>query len=437
MKRCLALLASTLMIGASWATGILVVNAQNSKTLVSKQANTAFMPASNTKLFTAAAMYRLFSPTYHFQTTLSEKQNTLYLTFSGDPSLSVADLQGLLSHLPKHHHYHGMVLVPFPVVGPAHPLGTVVDDTAYCWSGAIKPATLNGNCLTVRIIDKDHHPSVQAIGLLRPSRIINHLNWANAQQLKSCVFQPSSTGSNQLTLQGCLPKRPQWTFSFAANRPLTLVKQLVYKALKQRDITLERGITIGKASVNAKPIAQHTSQDLQALLTTMLTDSNNLYAETFTVLLGQKVYGVPSLKAGSNAITHTLVNWAKINPRYFHLEDGAGESRYNLVSPHTIVTVLTAIYHDETLRPLFFSALAKGGKTGTLAHRFTHLPKGVDIYAKTGSMNGVSTLSGYLIRPHHATLIFSIMNNGIIGSLNIARQWQDQYIKYLLKSSFV
>lgn len=431
MKRCLALLASTLMVGASWATGILVVNAQNGKTLVSKQANTAFMPASNTKLFTAAAMYRLFSPTYRFRTTLSEKQNTLYLTFAGDPSLSVADLQRVLSHLPKHQHYHGVVLVPFHVVGPAHPLGTVVDDTAYCWSGAIKPATLNGNCLTVRIVDKDHHPSVQAIGLLRPSRIINHLNWANAQQLNSCVFQPSVTGNNQITLQGCLPERPQWTFSFAANRPLALVKQLVYKALQQSGITLEKGMTIGNTPTNTKLIAQHTSQDLQALLTTMLTDSNNLYAETFTVLLGQKVYGVPSIKAGSNAIMHTLVNWAKINPRYFHLEDGAGEARYNLVSPDTIVRLLTAMYHDKTRRPLFLAALAKGGKTGTLAHRFIHLPKDVHIYAKTGSMNGVSTLSGYLLRPHHATLIFSIMNNGIIGNLNITRQWQDQYIKKL------
>ena len=431
MKHCLALLASALMVGTSWATGILVVNAQNGKTLVNKQAGTAFMPASNTKLFTAAAMYRLFLPTYRFHTALSEKKNTLYLTFSGDPSLTVADLQTLLSHLPKHHHYHGVVFVPFYVVGPAHPLGMVVDDTPYCWSGAIKPATLNGNCLTVRIVNKDHHPSVQAIGLLRPSHIINHLNWANAQQLKSCVFQPSVTGNNQLTLEGCLPKRSKWTFSFAADKPLALVRQLVYQTLKQRSVTLQKGITIGKAPKDVKPIAQHTSYDLQTLLTTMLTDSNNLYAEIFTILLGQKVYGVPSIKAGSSAITHTLVNWTKINPRYFHLEDGAGESRYNLASPHTIVTLLTAMYHDKTLRPLFFAALAKGGKTGTLAHRFTHLPKDVHIYAKTGSMNGVSTLSGYLIRPHHATLIFSIMNNGIIGSLNIARQWQDHYLKKL------
>ena len=108
MKRCLALLASILMISPSWATGIFVVNAQNGETLVSKQVNTTFMPASNTKLFTAAAMYRLFSPTYRFQTLLSEKENMLYLTFSGDPSLSVANLQALLSHLPKHH-----LLVPY------------------------------------------------------------------------------------------------------------------------------------------------------------------------------------------------------------------------------------------------------------------------------------------------------------------------------------
>lgn len=431
MKRCLALLASTLMVGASWATGILVVNAQNGKTLVSKQANTAFMPASNTKLFTAAAMYRMFSPTYRFHTTLSENNNILYLQFVGDPSLRVADLQTLLSHLPKHHRYQKLVLASFRVVGPAHPLGMVVDDTPYCWSGAIKPATLNGNCLTVRIVGKDHHPSIKAIGLLHPSRIVNHLTWANPQQLKSCVFQPTVTGNNQLILNGCLPERPPWTFSFAANKPLALVKQLVYQTLKQRDITLEKGISIGTWPANAKQIAQHTSQDLQALLTTMLTDSNNLYAETFTVLLGQKVYGVPSIKAGSSAITHTLVNWAKINSHHFHFEDGAGESRYNLVSPQTIVALLTAMYHDKTLRPLFFAALAKGGKTGTLTHRFTHLPKGVHIYAKTGSMNGVSTLSGYLIRPHHATLIFSMMNNGIIGSLNIARQWQDQYLKKL------
>ena len=433
MKAFLTIIVCALVLGTSFATGILVVNSENGKILANNQITTAFMPASNTKLFTAAAMYQVYSSKYRFHTILSKQYHTLYLQFSGDPSLTIANLQALLLHVPKHHHYQGFVIVPSHMVGPAHPLGLVIDDTPYCWSGSVRSATINGNCLTVRITDKDHRPSIDAIGLLRPSRIVNHLVWANVQQLKSCVFHPTITRQNQLTLNGCLPKRAQWTFSFAANKPLMLVKQIVNRTLQQRAITLADGIKIGMLTAHTQRIAQHDSQDLQALLTTMLTDSNNLYAETFTVLLGQKVYGVSSLKAGSNAIEKVLVQWAHIKSHHFHFEDGAGESRYNLVSPHTIVTLLTAIYHDKKLRPLFFAALAKGGKTGTLAHRFTHLPANIRIYAKTGSMNGVSTLSGYLIHQNKPTLIFSIMNNGITGSLTPIRQWQDHYLSKFIQ----
>jgi D-alanyl-D-alanine carboxypeptidase/D-alanyl-D-alanine-endopeptidase (penicillin-binding protein 4) len=82
---------------------------------------------------------------------------------------------------------------------------------------------------------------------------------------------------------------------------------------------------------------------------------------------------------------------------------------------------------------IFMRDLAISGQPGTLVYRLTNPPLRGRVFAKTGTIEGVSTLSGYLILPGRQPVIFSIMMNEIVGSKARARAAQDQIVTYTSK----
>jgi len=94
----------------------------------------------------------------------------------------------------------------------------------------------------------------------------------------------------------------------------------------------------------------------------------------------------------------------------FRQDDGSGLSRHNLLSTEALSTLLRS-WRNKPHADLYKTFLPVGGVSGSLIHRFTNMP-GV-VHAKTGSMSGVSSLSGYIDkRPTHPEVVFSIIVNG-------------------------
>ncbi|NER83728.1 MAG: D-alanyl-D-alanine carboxypeptidase/D-alanyl-D-alanine-endopeptidase [Leptolyngbya sp. SIO1D8] len=112
--------------------------------------------------------------------------------------------------------------------------------------------------------------------------------------------------------------------------------------------------------------------------------------------------------------------------------DGSGLSRSNRAKPSTFITLLKAMHETDNSR-IFYNSLPISGVNGTLEHRFKGTPVQGQVHAKTGTLNGVRALSGYVETPNYGTVAFSIMVNqpGQSGSvllqaidemvLNIAR----------------
>ena len=117
--------------------------------------------------------------------------------------------------------------------------------------------------------------------------------------------------------------------------------------------------------------------------------------------------------------------------------DGSGLSRYNLMTPFSLVKLLQDIYNERVKKPedeaYLFSLLSRGGQAGTLRNRFKGLP--VFIFGKTGTLSNNHSLSGYLISKSGRRLIFSFMNNHyMIPTSEIRRQMDeiltDIYLNY-------
>jgi len=414
--------------------GILVENADTGHILYSHNADHYFTPASNTKLFTAAAALLYLGPDFSYDTTIGTQQGNVYVVFSGDPTLTTANLRDLIHALKNsgvHHITGNVVLDTSAFSGPNYPLGWVVDDLPYCYAAPITSVILDQNCHAIKIL---HHlggspHTVPSSSAMFPINV-SQLHFADRTQLKTCVFEPKMGQDNSVTLKGCLPNQAEIGFQFAITNPTLYATDVIQNALRAEGISLAGHIIVGNAPKHFHVIAEHHSATLLPILQTMLKYSDNVYAGALTKTLGEHYYGVGTHKAGVSAINAILqANLGRsFTPPY--LEDGAGGSTYNLISPQEIAMLLQYFYHSK-LRYSFRDALAISGQGGTLAYRLTTAPWKNHVYGKTGSMSGVSALSGYLWLPHRSPIIFSIMMNGIVGSLNPARRVQDQIVETL------
>jgi D-alanyl-D-alanine carboxypeptidase/D-alanyl-D-alanine-endopeptidase (penicillin-binding protein 4) len=188
-------------------------------------------------------------------------------------------------------------------------------------------------------------------------------------------------------------------------------------ALIAEGIDVEGRTTVGRVP-GAKPVLAFRS-DLARTLRVMLNNSQNLYAECVFKLLGKG-----SFTSAGAAMLETL-DAMGIPTEGVLPQDGSGLARTNRVTARALYGALQAM-RDE---PVFVDALAQGG-TGTLRRRYKSL--GDRVRAKTGTIRGVSALSGYVTGRDGGRYVFVILANG--KSVGRARALQDRIVLALARA---
>jgi D-alanyl-D-alanine carboxypeptidase/D-alanyl-D-alanine-endopeptidase (penicillin-binding protein 4) len=143
----------------------------------------------------------------------------------------------------------------------------------------------------------------------------------------------------------------------------------------------------------------------------------NLYAEALCKRLGHAVTGQPGSWASGTAAVGDFMKKIGVAPSQFTLVDGCGLSRENAVSSNAITTLLEYDFFSPNAQ-VFRESLGVAGVDGTLGYRF----KGSDlrgrVLAKSGYIDGVSSLSGYLHAKDDAWYAFSILMNKLPDKTN-------------------
>lgn len=157
----------------------------------------------------------------------------------------------------------------------------------------------------------------------------------------------------------------------------------------------------------------HRSDRLVEVLSALGKFSNNFSAEQMLKTLGAHRFGSPgSFVSGARAVGEYLVGLG-FSRDDFRIEDGSGLSYDNHLSAAILVRVLEDLYRAPELRADFLCSLAIAGVDGTLRNRFLNDEHLGRIMAKTGSLAGVSSLSGLAFSRSRGPLFFSILTNGI------------------------
>lgn len=174
------------------------------------------------------------------------------------------------------------------------------------------------------------------------------------------------------------------------------------------------------------------THNIDQVLLPMMKKSNNSMAESlFYQLAAQK----GKSRAGrKQAVGHynTLIRHIGLDPTHYQIADGSGLSLYNYLSPELLGRMLRYAYNNDDIYRHLLPSLPIAGEDGTLRKRMRGSAAQGNVRAKTGTVEGVSTLSGYLTTATGNLLCFSIMNQGIRHT-STGRNFQDRVCKALCK----
>ncbi len=225
-------------------------------------------------------------------------------------------------------------------------------------------------------------------------------------------------GSSELRLWGIVPPEQEVEpLDLAVDDPARFAARALKAALTKRGVICD-GAAIARHQLTGAPqldplpgdlITERVSLPLEEAARLVDKVSQNLHAEILLRDVALQLTGKGTREGGLEALARFLQD-AAIGPDDYHFSDGSGLSRYNLVTPHTIATLLQHMA-DTPLREQWMNLLPIGGVDGSLRLRFRALRLHGEIHAKTGSLTHVSALSGYYVRDDGTTLAFSILVN--------------------------
>ncbi|WP_294921505.1 D-alanyl-D-alanine carboxypeptidase/D-alanyl-D-alanine-endopeptidase [uncultured Prevotella sp.] len=164
---------------------------------------------------------------------------------------------------------------------------------------------------------------------------------------------------------------------------------------------------------------------IDQILMKMLKESDNLYAESMFYQLGAAAGHQPSTAKNSAAVIDRLIRKVGLDPRRYNIADGSGLSLYNYVSAELEVRFLRYAFQNNNIYLHLHPALPTAGEDGTLRSRQRGTFTQGNVYAKTGTLKGISSLAGYCTAANGHRLAFAIINQGVMNRAN-GRAFQDR-----------
>lgn len=199
--------------------------------------------------------------------------------------------------------------------------------------------------------------------------------------------------------------------------------------LREVGVVVDAEQTEGRTPQDAFAICTR-SHTMDQILMKMMKESDNLYAEALFYQIAASTGARPAKARNARNIVLTLAAKAGANTRMCRIADGSGLSLYNYVSAEFETRILRYAYNNSNIYLHLYPALPIAGEDGTLRKRMKNSFTAGNVHAKTGTVMGVSSLTGYCTASNGHVLCFSILNQGVLHSSN-GRNFQDRVCNIL------
>jgi D-alanyl-D-alanine carboxypeptidase/D-alanyl-D-alanine-endopeptidase (penicillin-binding protein 4) len=427
--------------------GLSVQVAETGEVLYENEAEKRFVPASNTKIVTAAVALDALPPGFRWTTRIvadgpirdGTLQGNLWIVGGGDPVLSRSDVDGWTAILRK----AGIKKIDGDVIGDDRVFedgqwgdGWMWNDVFGGWATGISGLQLHPNTVRAFLVpgpELGDEARMELRGDGPDLPIENRVRTGAPGSEVRLHFLPPPEGGD-VRLEGWVPLGPDTVPLYLATPHPTLYMLDYLGDVLQRD-GIEVSGEARRAAANERPSGptwstELHSESLSTVVAKMLKPSDNQIAETVLRTIGREAGDGGSVESGLEVVQNTLAAWG-IEPGAVSLADGSGLSRYNEVTPNAMVRLLRAMWRHPEFGD-FEAAMPVAGVDGTLKRRLLGTPGESNVKAKTGSLSSVRALSGYLRDGAGETLVFSLLLNGYDAPGDVAVALEDLLIEQLV-----
>lgn len=415
-------------------TGVSVRNAETAEVVYSQFGDIRLRPASNMKLLTAAAALETLGSDYQFSTEVLTDgqvrgqvlQGNVYLKGKGDPTLLKEDFDQLAKDLKA----QGINKIKGDLVGDDSWYDDVRLSQDLNWSDESNYTGAQVSSLTLSpnndydtgtvIVEVNAGTKVgeEVKVTLTPAtdyvKIINKAKTVSKDAPKKISIEREH-GTNNIVIEGEIPvdgvRSRSWT---AVWEPAGYVVDVFKKSLEENGVSFTGNPKnkVGITPENTTLLASKKSMPLNELLIPFMKLSNNGHGEMLTKEMGKVVHGEGSWDKGLEVIKEVVTDLGMDGDTIL-LRDGSGMSHKNFIPSNDLTQMLFAAQGQDWFSD-FKASLPVAGEPdrfvgGTLRTRMTAPSTKGNVIAKTGSLTGVTSLSGYVTSENGEELIFSII----------------------------
>jgi serine-type D-Ala-D-Ala carboxypeptidase/endopeptidase (penicillin-binding protein 4) len=430
-------------VTSSASLGIYIKVLKSGQLVYAKNADLPLIPSSNLKVLTTAAAFAFLGSDYRYRTYIyggpvdpwrGVMESSLYLVGSGDPTFTepfMATPTEVLEKFAERLYARGLRRIKGDLigddsifdrdfVGKGWKARYILDHYAAECGGL----SLNGNLLQISIT-----PSGTTLFPPSPAfQIVNKAEPGGWGELK--ITRESDT--NRIVITGSCGGTNRGGLITVHNPPLFTTSSFGC-ILRNHGISISGNVRLIDPHSykytydNFIPLCCYESHPLYDIARRLNKESDNFLAQQLFRTLGAVKKGKGTL-GNSEAAVKEFMQKAGVSTEGLQMADGCGLSGLNRVTPQQLAGVLDYMYFQKEGKK-FMSTLPQAGVDGTLKYRLS----GTKVFAKTGTINENSSLSGYVTTSRGQTVVFSIITNNHKYGQGLYKGLEDQIVNAIAK----
>lgn len=404
-------------------------NITTSKELYDRNKSRQLNPASVTKLLTSAAALYYLGPYYKFPTEIYLREfpdgdgvvkGDVYIKGYGDPRLVNENLFNLILELKREgiNRIDGNVYIDTTFFDKDYfRPGWQKDIGIRAYYAPVSALAVDFNSFTVYIKPAKTTGAKPLVfiepPLQRYFKIINNAETVEKGSTIDVDVKPKS-GSLEVIINGKIGINQKGKrFNRRVEDPDSYSIELLKWFFNIHNLPVK-----GKFAIKELPKEDYNlfytyySEPLITVLRDLNKHSNNFSADQLLKHIGGQIYGPPATYEKGLKVIEDFMKIVGIDKSEYYITNGSGLSHENRISSEAVVRLLNYIYNNFQLMPEYLSSLSIASGDGTIRKRFFNTPCELKTRAKTGSIDGVSSIAGYTINSKSEVISFSLIANG-------------------------
>lgn len=415
-------------VGGDW--GVMALSVDRGDVLFAVNPNDVRIPASNNKVFSSIWALAVLGADYRFPTDVlitgpvenGVLRGDVVIRGSGDPAFGYPDFEDEpmqpLRNMAQRLKERGIQSVEGSVVGDPFVFDTLLvgpkwpNDTgggSAWYAPGVSGLPYHRNTIGIQAKPNpaggaaliELHPAVTVIPVVSQARTGGGRAWA-----------ARAAGRDTIVVKGGVSGRGSFIYQVGVSNPALLTTDALRAALTEAGIQVSGASKIGHTPADAKLVHRHLSIPLSYMVDKLNHESDNFFAEHVWKAAAAKVLGQGSFARGGAASALHFMRNAGVPLGQLYQFDGSGLSAFNRTSPNAMVRSLVYAHKAPFSKEFHASLAIAGDSRGTLRNLFRGTAAAGNLHAKTGYINDVRTLSGYVRAKNGELIAFSFLYNG-------------------------